>query len=42
MDGPIQLVKISQDLKNFEINPDAINIIKSIEGDIGVVAVAGA
>ena len=38
----MQLIKVSSDLKTFEINKDALDIIKSIEGEIGIVAVSGA
>lgn len=40
--SPIQLISISDDLKTFKINPDALQVIRNIEGDIGVVAVSGA
>ena len=39
---PMQLIAISQDLKTFTINQQALEIIRNIEGDIGIVAVAGA
>jgi len=38
----MQLLSISPDLKRFELNQEALNVIRSIEGDIGVVAVSGA
>lgn len=41
-EGPMQLIRISQDLKTFELNQEALSILRSIEGDIGVVAVSGA
>ena len=36
------MIKISQDLKSFELNQEALEIIRGIDGDIGVVAVSGA
>lgn len=38
----MQLIRVSQDLKTFEINEKAMEILRGIEGDIGVVAVSGA
>ena len=39
--GPIQMIKISPDLKTFEVNQEALHILRQIEGDIGVVTVSG-
>jgi polynucleotide 5'-kinase involved in rRNA processing len=38
----MQLIRISSDLKSYEVNQEALNVIRSIEGDLGVVAVSGA
>jgi hypothetical protein len=40
--GPLQLINISSDLKTFNINQEALEVIRSIPGDVGVVAVSGA
>lgn len=40
--GPLQLISVSQDLKTFTINQEALDIIRKLEGDIGIVAVSGA
>ncbi|CDW71073.1 guanylate-binding n-terminal domain containing protein [Stylonychia lemnae] len=40
--SPIQLLKISQDLKKFELSEEGLKILRSIDTDIGIVAVTGA
>lgn len=42
VDEPLQLVKISSDLTTFEVCQEALDVLKSIKGNIGVVSVAGA
>lgn len=37
----MQLISVSSDLKSFEINPEALNVIRNVPGEIGVVAVSG-
>jgi hypothetical protein len=41
-DGPQQLVRVSADLKKFEVNQAALDVLRRIDGEIGVVAVSGA
>lgn len=36
------MVRISNDLKTFEVDQEALNLIRRIDGEIGVVAVSGA
>jgi ABC-type lipoprotein export system ATPase subunit len=36
-----QLLKVSNDLKRFSINKDAIEVIRALEGEIAVVAMCG-
>ena len=38
----MQLISISDDLKTFNINHEALQVIRNIPGDVGVVAVSGA
>jgi hypothetical protein len=38
----LQLVSISHDLKKFEVNQEALEMIRNIEGEIGIVSIAGA
>ena len=42
IDGPVQLVKVSDDLTSFEVWEEGMKILKSIKDDIGVVSFAGA
>ena len=35
-------MKVSNDLKTFQVNQKAMSILRSIDGEIGVVAIAGA
>lgn len=42
IDGPVQLVKVSEDLQSFEVCEEGLKVLKSIKGDIGVVSLAGA
>jgi hypothetical protein len=37
----MQLISISEDLRTFKINPEALEVIRGIEGHIGLVAVSG-
>lgn len=39
--SPLQLISISEDLKTFKLNYEALEVIREIEGDIGIVAVSG-
>jgi len=41
VDGPVQLISISKDLKKFEAKEEGLRLLRSIEGDIGIVSVAG-
>jgi len=36
-----ELLKVSNDLKRFSINKDAIEVIRALEGEIAVVAMCG-
>jgi len=36
------LVKVSEDLKRFEVDREALAVIEAIEGEVGVAAVCGA
>ena len=38
----MQLVSVSEDLKSFHVDSEALDIIQRIEGDIGIVSVCGA
>ena len=42
VDGPVQLVKVSQDLSTFEVCEEGLKVLRSIKDDIGIVSLAGA
>jgi polynucleotide 5'-kinase involved in rRNA processing len=38
---PIQLIRVSDDLKRFEVDREGLRVIQEIEGEVGVAAVCG-
>jgi hypothetical protein len=38
---PIQLIRVSDDLKRFEVDEEGLRVIQGIQGEVGVAAVCG-
>ena len=38
---PIQLIRVSDDLKRFEVDREGLRVIQEIDGEIGVAALCG-